>query len=389
MFPPVTVNLSGDRFQVTYLIPGDEACSRAWAEGTALEQTVELSASMIPEGDMHNVMGWVETVKEVNPSLFEVKISYAVETTGFELIQFLNVIWGNTSMKSGGRVLRVELPDSLLDAFVGPRFGMKGLRKLLKAPKRPLLGTALKPMGYPSQKLADLAYRFALGGIDIIKDDHGLADQSFHRFDERVRLCVEAVQLANKETGGSSLYVPNVSGPVDQIVDKARYACEVGVGGIELCSGIVGIDMVRILSQDDSINLPIFSHTALLGTYVVNPREGLSYEFLYGQVMRLAGADAVIYPGHGGRFPAAVDDCRRIVAASASPMGGLKPLVPMPGGGMTIKRIPEMLDIYGLDVILLISGDLFAIGPSLVDNCHSFRDAVDVAYAKMENGASD
>ncbi len=46
--------------------------------------------------------------------------------------------------------------------------------------------SALKPQGLPAAALADLAARFALGGIDYIKDDHGLADQAYSPFAERV-----------------------------------------------------------------------------------------------------------------------------------------------------------------------------------------------------------
>ena len=106
----------------------------------------------------------------------------------------------------------------MLRSFRGPRFGRDGLRERLGVPTRPLLCTALKPLGLSPEGLAELAYRFALGGIDIIKDDHGLADQNFARFRDRVQRCAEAVARANRETGGRSIYVPNVTAPFDEIL---------------------------------------------------------------------------------------------------------------------------------------------------------------------------
>ena len=104
-------------------------------------------------------------------------------------------------MQPGIRVLRLDLPPSLLQQFKGPRFGREGLRALLGVADRPLLGTALKPMGLPAADLADLAYQLALGGVDIIKEDHGLTDQPFAPFAERVPRCAEAVARANRQTG--------------------------------------------------------------------------------------------------------------------------------------------------------------------------------------------
>ena len=95
----------------------------------------------------------------------------------------------------------------------GPRFGRAGIRALLDVADRPLLGTALKPMGLSAADLADLAYQLALGGVDIIKEDHGLTDQPFAPFDERVPRCAEAVALANRQTGYRCLYVPNITAP--------------------------------------------------------------------------------------------------------------------------------------------------------------------------------
>ena len=384
MFPSVKVEITGERFSVVYRLTVTEEQAREKAEGICLEQTVELSSSMLPNGDIRDhVVGQLESLHELGTDSYEAVISYPVESTGFELVQFLNVVFSNISMKSGIRVERVELPASLLRHFPGPRFGRDGIRKLLGAPVRPLLGTAIKPVGYPPDELAKVAYHFALGGLDVIKDDHGLVDQPYARFSERAAKCAEAVNKANRETGGRSIYVPNISGPIDQIVDKAVYAKEIGAGGIEICPGLVSFDAIRLLAQDDRVSLPIFAHPALLGTYPMNPNEGLSYEFIYGQLMRLAGADSVIFAGHGGRFPIKADDCRRLVRGASLPMGELKPILPMPGGGMTLDTVPEMLDLYGRDVILLISGGLFSIGPDLVENCRRFRDLVETASQNL------
>ena len=76
-----------------------------------------------------------------------------------------------------------------------------------------MLMTALKPMGSTTAQLAAMAYDFAKGGIDVVKDDHGLADQPYSRFDERVRACAAAVARANAETGRRCIYAPCICAP--------------------------------------------------------------------------------------------------------------------------------------------------------------------------------
>jgi ribulose-bisphosphate carboxylase large chain len=93
----------------------------------------------------------------------------------------------------------------------------------------------------------------------------------------------------------------------------------------------------------------------------------------------MAGADAAIHPHKGGRFPFTDRDIDEIVQGVRAPMGTLKPILPMPGGGMTIENIPEMIRIYGRDVIFLIGGDLHRRGNSLSDGVRQYRRAVEAA----------
>ena len=194
---------SGDRFCVTYRLSGTERDARARAEDICIEQTIEFPADEAPEGVIRDhVFGRIERFEQRGPEHFVATISYATEIAAGELTQLLNVIFGNSSIKPGIRVERLDLSGSILNDYRGPRFGREGLRTLLGAPDRPILSTAIKPMGLSCTELAGLAYQFALGGMDMIKDDHGLTDQCCSPFEERVTRCAEAVRKANQETGG-------------------------------------------------------------------------------------------------------------------------------------------------------------------------------------------
>ena len=373
---PATL-FSGERFSVTYRLSGSEKDARARAEDICIEQTVEFPADEVPEGIIRDhVFGRIELFEPWDSDSFKAIISYAVEIAAGELTQFLNVVFGNSSIKPGIRVEHLDLPESLLRCFRGPRFGREGLRSLLNVPKRPLLSTAIKPMGLSSQELADLAYQFARGGMDIIKDDHGLTDQGCSPFEDRVTRCVDAVQRACRETGQRTIYVANITAPHSEVMKRARMAKEAGAGGLMVAPGLIGFDLMRELADDDSIALPILTHPALQGSFVTSSH-GMSHGVIFGQIARLAGADATIFPNFGGRFSFSRDECREIARATSDPMGHLKSIFPAPGGGMGLDRIPEMLETYGRDLIFLIGGGLFKHGPDLVENCQYFRKMVE------------
>ena len=152
--------ISGKRFCVDYLLTGNEEETRKKAEAICVEQTVEFPKDLITQNFiLDSIVGKIEGFSQIKDNLFKATISYAIEITGFNLIQLLNVIFGNSSMKPDIRVQKIDLPKELLKFFKGPRFGKDGLRKLLGVPERPLLCSATKPLGLSSQELAGMTYQ--------------------------------------------------------------------------------------------------------------------------------------------------------------------------------------------------------------------------------------
>jgi ribulose-bisphosphate carboxylase large chain len=132
------------------------------------------------------------------------------------------------------------------------------------------------------------------------------------------------VNEANAVTGYASIYMPNVSAPADQILERALLAKELGAGGLLVCPGLVGWDAMRMLADDNRLALPIMSHPALIGSFTAAPDGGISHYALYGLMPRLFGADASIFPSWGGRFSFSMEECAAIVAGTEAALGGFK-----------------------------------------------------------------
>ena len=368
---------SGERFTVVYRLEGDEKTALLRAKDICLEQTVEFPDDLIPEGFIRDsVLGRIESLNILHPGIYQSGISYPVETAAGEFTQLLNVIFGNISIKPGIFVESIDLPPSMMSGFTGPRYGIRGLRALLDVPSRPLLATALKPMGLTSKGLASLAYSFARGGIDIIKDDHGLTNQPYSPFSERVAMCAEAVAKANRETGMRCLYAANITAPAGDLMERAAMAKKLGAGALMIAPGLAGFDAMKRLAEDDNIALPVISHPAFQGSYVMG-RNGITHRCLFGELARLAGADASIYPNFGGRFSFSREECREIAEGCRLSFSALPPIFPAPGGGMTMENVPEMKEFYGNDVLYLMGGGLFRGGADLSENCRRFKSLID------------
>ena len=370
------------RLIATYRLRCERAQAGAIAEAIALEQSVEVPMAAVRDPWVRDeVVGRVESVSESGDGAFLARIALADITmgtgtgAGFDAAQTINMLFGNSSLHDNVELLDVELPEGHARHFAGPRFGAPGLRRLLDAPARALTCTAIKPQGLPVDKLAALCEVFVRGGVDIIKDDHGMADQAYAPFARRVAACQRAVERACRETGRRALYAPSMVGAPRALAEQARIVRDEGVGAVLLAPALVGMPAFHELVQEE-IRVPVLAHPAYAGAARVAP------PLLLGRLFRLLGADAVIYPNYGGRFAYSEALCRDIAGAALSPWQGLAPILPVPAGGMTVERVPEMLRFYGRDVMLLIGGSLLVAGdgspelaPELLARTRAFTEA--------------
>lgn len=368
------LKLSGNRFKVHYtLFAATEKEALEKAIDITLEQSVEFPEDLVPENiKAEGVLGKIESFKQVANNKFDCQISFACEIAGNEITQFINVLYGNISIKPGIKIEKIELHDDLKSFIKGPRFGTKGIRESWDIKDRPLICSALKPMGLSASDLAILASEFALGGIDLIKDDHGLANQVFSSFEERVEKCQKAITKNNPKT----VYAPNISGSSHELKKRAMFAKSVGCKALLISPALTGFSAIAELSQDDEINLPIIAHPAFIGSFLTSNENGFSHYALLGQMMRIIGADVTIYPNFGGRFSFSKDECLSIVKGCSDKLLDFAEILPSPGGGMNFQNVPEMMKVYGNDVVYLMGGGLFRRGPDLINNTRELKNII-------------
>jgi ribulose-bisphosphate carboxylase large chain len=283
------------------------------------------------------------------------------------------VLFGNSSLQEHVFLADFQLPAAGAwpereRALPGPQFGTAGLRKITGIPTRALTSTALKPIGLSIERLAVLCGLFACAGIDIIKDDHGLANQRYHPFAQRVRACQRALQHANSKTGRQSIYVPNLTGTPTTVLEQLKLAQDEGVCAVMVAPMLLGLPfMAEIVAKHATV--PIIAHPSFGGATRIAP------ELLYGKLFPLYGADATIFANFGGRFAYTRETCRRLSGELTGPsVPGLLPTLPMPAGGIKYQNVADVLAFYGEEVILLIGGGLYEAGddPALFARAREF-----------------
>jgi ribulose-bisphosphate carboxylase large chain len=344
-----------DSLRVTYLVRAGARDVDARAEALLLEQTVELPRATLRDAEVvEPVLGRVERIEAGPDGGHRVTITQPLVTTAFDPAQLLNVLFGNSSLQPDVVLADVELPDSAFDWLPGPRAGIPGLRALTGVEGRPLLATALKPMGLDPRRLGALCRTFAAAGLDLVKDDHGLADHSFCPFEARVEAGLRATE------GTRTLYVPNLIGTPERVMKQLAIARAAGAKVVMISPAVIGLPLLHQLATLPD-GLPILAHPSLAGVLRVDATVVL------GKLFRWYGADAVIFPHAGGRFSFDMDTCRRLALTLRSPSSRIRPSFPVPAGGLDANRVEETLGVYGPDVVLLIGGSLYEAGEELYE----------------------
>ncbi|MGB8603322.1 MAG: RuBisCO large subunit C-terminal-like domain-containing protein, partial [Rhizomicrobium sp.] len=335
------------RINVHYRVVGDAATIEARARAIAVEQSVEMPVAAIDAADvLDDIVGQVGAIADRGDGSFDVHIGLALETTGLRAGQLLNMLFGNSSLQTDVTLMDADFPDELVQVLGGPNVGLAGLRARVGAVGRALTCSALKPQGLPAADLARLAAQMAEGGLDFIKDDHGLADQAYSPFAERVPAIAEAVAKVVAHTGVTTSYLPSLNGTLDDLRQQVALARDSGLEGALIAPMIVGVDSFVAVRQENP-DFAFMTHPAFAGVARIAPA------FQFGKLFRLLGADAVVFPNFGGRFGYTPEECLEL-AQNAVAGDAVRSAVPVPAGGMTLERVPEMLDFYGPDVMVLI-----------------------------------
>ncbi len=319
--------------------------------------------------------------KDVTHRHYIVQVAFPWINFGQQIPMLLSTVVGNISMGGRVKVLDLRFPKSWLKGFQGPKFGTKGVFKVLGVKNRPLLNNMIKPCtGYPPKVGAKLLYEAARGGADIIKDDELIADPVFNRITERLPLYMDAIDKANSEKGEKTLYTINITDRIPKLMENAEAALEHGANALMINYLAVGYSAVRQVTDDPSINVPVLGHMDIAGAMSYSPISGLSTQLVIGKLPRLAGVDIEVFPAPYGKAPLLKQRYIEMARAMNYPFHHIKPTMPMPSGGITPGHVPMVMEDLGAEIMIGTGGGIHAFpaehgGPSA--GARAFRQAID------------
>ncbi|AEH06696.1 type III ribulose-bisphosphate carboxylase [Methanothermococcus okinawensis] len=337
-----------------------------------------------------------EMGKEGDTNIGLIKIAYPLDT--FEpnnmpgtLAGIAGNIFGMKSL-NGLRILDFRFPKEFIKCYSGPKYGIKGIRKLLNVMERPLVGTIVKPkVGLNSEEHAKVAYNSWIGGCDIVKDDENLVSQDFNKFEGRLHKVLECRDKAESETGEKKIYMPNITAPYREMVRRAELVEDAGCEYAMIDVVVLGFSAVQQI-REEGFNFAIHAHRAMHAAITRSREWGISMLAL-AKIYRLLGVDQLHIGTVVGKMEGGKDEvCSirdEIVLEDVKEDNknkffnqkwhGLNNTFPVSSGGVYPKLVPEIVNIFGKDVIIQAGGGIHGHPEGTVAGARAMRASVEAS----------
>lgn len=278
----------------------------------------EVPTGLLPSAGLAGAAGRVRAARAT--------IGFPAANIGASLPQLLSTVAGevfDTGTACAVRLVDLELPRWL----PGPRFG---------PPEQVMLGAILKPSNALSpDESASLARELAAGGIDLVKDDESMASPRHSPVVERVR--------AIRRAAPGVLYMANVTGPLDTLLDRAYACADEGANGLMLSWATSGVDALRWL-REEGPELPVHAHPNFAAAFERCPALGVA-PVVVARLTVASGGDQVHAGSVAGRLWGPPEEV--IELASAIRSAGACPVVAGGESPATVEPTAEALGRAG------------------------------------------
>jgi ribulose-bisphosphate carboxylase large chain len=310
------------------------------------------------------------------------KIAYPVELfEGGNMPNILSSVAGNVfGLKAlkNLRLLDIALPADLTKTFRGPKYGIEGIRKLLKVKDRPLVGTIIKPkLGLKAEDHARVAYDAWAGGCDIVKDDENLSSQKFNEFEDRLHETLDSRDRAEAETGEKKVYMVNITGDTETMLDRADMIIDHGGEYAMVDILTCGWSALQTL-RNQNLKLVIHAHRAGHAAFTKNPWHGIAMRPI-ATVARIIGVDQLHVGTVVGKMSETKAEVVENIDACKMDLNGLKQVMPVASGGLHPRLVPALLETFGNDVVIQAGGGIHGHPEGTKTGALAMRHAVDAA----------
>ncbi len=325
----------------------------------------------------------VDVQEPDGPTVEQAIIQIAVPAVNLngDIAMLLTTVLGNDASTSVlAKLVDLQLPNEYGQALGGPKFGLDGIRELTGVNDRPLLMSMIKPcIGMTVEASAEIFYQTAMGGADLLKDDEVLSEIPGSRPIDRVIAFNKMIERVEDETGRTPIYLVNITGRPDKMLRTAKEVVDAGAQALMVNYAAVGYGAMQAVR--DAVDVPVMGHFASVGPMIESSRSGMSAHIAYGQLVRYAGADMTMILTPYGGYAMTEGSYRRILLALTNEIPGIKPTLPLLGGGVHPGIVAKYARQCGKDIVLAPGGGVHGHPDGSRAGATAMRQAIDAEMA--------
>lgn len=191
-------------------------------------------------------------------------------------------------------LLHIEFPKHVEQQFLGPQFGIAGMRQFTKTFDKPLLGGIVKPKVVNNvDMLLDITKELVDGGVQFIKEDEIMSNPAACPLEKRIPEVMKYIE------GKGVVYSFCINGDAPYVMKRVELVHKLGGNGVHL-NFWSGLGMYRVIREMD---LPLFIHFQKSGDKILTEKSH-KYHIDWSVICDLAGLMGVdtIHSGMWGGY---------------------------------------------------------------------------------------
>lgn len=268
------------------------------------------------------------------------------------------------------RLTKLELPRTVTDHFLGPKFGLSGFRAMTGQYGKPLFGSIVKPkIGITPEVLLEMVKQMVDGGVDFIKEDEIMSNPACAPLDRRVDMVANYLARQSRKV----VFCHTINCDPHVLVDRVKRVHELGGNGVHInvFSGYGSYNSIR------KLDLPIYLHYQSSGAKVTTDRHhrfSIAWPVMC-QLATLMGADTIqtgMVGGYSNDDPEEIKSCIQILTSGNT--------VPALSCGMHPGLIDKVSEIAGTDYLANAGGAVHGHPGGTIAGARAMRQAIDRTY---------
>ena len=271
-----------------------------------------------------------------------------------------------------------KLPEKSKKYFLGPKFGIKGIRDYLSNNTKPLLGSILKPkVGASKEVLLEMIKQLVEGEVEFIKEDEIMSNPKIAPLMERAPFIMNYLNSLDRKV----IYCFSITADFPYCLDRVREIYELGGNGVHInfWSGLGVYNAIR------KLDLPIFLYFQKSGDKILtNKKHNFHIEWpVLCKIARISGADFIHAGMWGGYYHEEEQDLQRTIQALTFGDDYLA-VMPALSGGMHPGLVGAIRNRFGNDIMFNVGGAIHGHPSGTLAGTKAMRQAIDTDWLAVD-----